>query len=128
MIPNERNLIRRYLIWCYKTTKENLDRIDRKTTQLMVDNRILEDLKQSQKKFHSKNAQYGKSVKGFEQYIRDKQKSEHPSAPEHLYLANRFKAVEHSIIYFLGQKELKIIQSLYEQEMIRRILEAREER
>ena len=24
---NEKNLIRRYLVWCYKTTKEELDKI-----------------------------------------------------------------------------------------------------
>ena len=135
---DKKYLIRRYLIWCYKTTKESLDRIDRKATQLVVDNRVLEDLHQAQKKFHNKNRDYSKLVKGFEQYVRDKKKDEQTSKfldssrrrliPDYLYLTSRLKAVENSIIHFLGKKELKAIESLYEQEMIRRILQAREER
>jgi len=41
---NERNLIRRYLIWCYKATKEDLDKVDRKFTQLRVDYYVSDQL------------------------------------------------------------------------------------
>ena len=40
----EKDLVRRYLVWCFKTTKEDLDRIDRKFTQLSVDRDMLKDL------------------------------------------------------------------------------------
>lgn len=41
---SQENLIRSYLIWCYKTTKEDLDRIDRYFTQVLVDRRLLDIL------------------------------------------------------------------------------------
>ena len=40
------HLTRRYLTWCYKTTKENLDRIDRYFTQDTVDQFLLQSLKE----------------------------------------------------------------------------------
>jgi len=42
---DQKNLIRSYLVWCYKTTKEDLDKIDRYFTQNHVDNFILSRLK-----------------------------------------------------------------------------------
>lgn len=35
--PSEKSLTKRYLFWLYKTTRDELDRIDRKFTQLEVD-------------------------------------------------------------------------------------------
>jgi len=40
-----RDLIRRYLLWFFKTTKESFERIERKTTQLMVDEYVLGRIK-----------------------------------------------------------------------------------
>ena len=34
------NLVRRYLLWAYKSTREDFERIERKTTQLIVDEYI----------------------------------------------------------------------------------------
>ena len=45
LTQKERNLIKRYLVWCYKTTKEELDKIDRYFTQLIADEFILKQLK-----------------------------------------------------------------------------------
>ena len=42
------------------------------------------------------------------------------------YLQGRFLAIRKAIGYFLGKKELARINSQYEEEMTRRILEARE--
>lgn len=42
---SHKDLIRRYLLWAFKTTKESFERIERKTTQLMVDEYILERIK-----------------------------------------------------------------------------------
>ena len=47
LIQKKRNLIRRYLVWCYKETKEELDKIDRYFTQLEADAFILAQLKNS---------------------------------------------------------------------------------
>jgi len=41
----EKNLLRRYLIWCYKTTKEELDKVDRYFTQDVADAYILKCLR-----------------------------------------------------------------------------------
>ena len=39
-----KNLKKRYLIWFYKTTKEALDKIERKFTQMEIDKFILKEL------------------------------------------------------------------------------------
>ena len=44
MDKDSRNLKKRYLIWLYKTTKEALDRIERKFTQADIDKFILMDM------------------------------------------------------------------------------------
>ncbi len=48
------DLKKRYLIWLYKETREALDRVDRKFTQLDIDKFILEELQSApgaEKKF-----------------------------------------------------------------------------
>ena len=72
LTKNERDLIRRYLVWCYKTTKESLDRVDRKFTQLKVDCFVLEQLLQSPLVKLKGNPDYEKFIREFEQYIKDK--------------------------------------------------------
>ena len=133
----EKKLIRRYLIWSYKTTKEELDRIDRKFTQLKVDGYILKQLLQWQNNIkHISRASYKKNIDAFKQYISKKEKEAYrlkffgqgrtrPNS-NYVYFKNRLAAIQKSIISFLGKKELKFIKSLYEEEMTRRILEARE--
>ena len=130
---NESLLTRRYLIWCYKTTKENLDRIERKFTQLTVDDFILDELKK-------KNAQqqclgqfdelyryiHSKREDAFKQKYTDA--SSKTLTDDYNYLTLRFGAIEKAILRFLGKAALAEIESLYEKEMTRRILEAREEK
>lgn len=48
---NTKKLKTRYLVWLYKTTKERLDRIDRKFTQLEVDRFILRELEKDLRQF-----------------------------------------------------------------------------
>ena len=128
----EKNLTRRYLIWCYKTTKEDLDRMDRYFTQHLVDERVLALIsKQS-----GKNSVHQKKVEDFKQYMALKEKNVLPKKysdaakkvlhPDYWYLKTRLAALEQVIREFLGAKELKSIQALYENEMTRRILESRE--
>ncbi|MFA5060522.1 MAG: hypothetical protein WC676_07850 [Candidatus Omnitrophota bacterium] len=128
---NDKKLVKRYLVWCYKTTKEELDRVDRKFTQLKVDDFILRQLTDK-----SAQSQYKKLLNDFRLYIAKK----HGEAQadkfsgngskavrcEYLFLKNRFAAIEKAIAFFLGKKELKVIAALYEQEMTARILQSRE--
>lgn len=131
----EKDLIRRYLIWCYKTTKEELDRVDRYFTQAIVDEKLLKALKSEAKKAGD-NPVLTKKVEEFQTYMDTKMKNVLPKKyldvskkvlqPEYWYLQTRFKAIEQAIVSFLGEKELRSVQNLYETEMTRRILEARE--
>lgn len=130
--PAEQNLIRRYLLWCYKTTKEDLDRIDRYFTQAIVDRRLLDILLKNKEK----SLLCRKKIAEFQVYMGTKEKNalgkkysnlkKKTLQPDYWYLQNRLAAIEQVIIEFLGRKELKSIQSAYEKEMTRRILEATE--
>ena len=130
---NEKRLVRRYLVWCYKTTKESLDRVDRYYTQNKVDIFMLSELRRGKKAGDEK---YLSLVNDFEQYLSnklknaDKQKFKEEEKKkfhgDYLYLKNRFAAVERTISYFLGKKELTSIERDYEEEMTNRIWQARE--
>ncbi len=129
----KRPLIRRYLLWCFKTTKEDLERIDRKFTQLEVDNYLLQQL--PGKVAHGQLVDQ-KHIDDFKQYMAGKKTDaerlkfeEKPRGrlqPDYVYLQKRLDSVEKAIVAFLGKKELAAIRKLYETEMTKRILEARE--
>ncbi len=129
---SQRNLIRRYLLWCYKTTKEDLDRIDRYFTQALVDRRLLDLLLKNKET----NPACQKKVEDFQNYMDIKEKKaldkkyfnskRKTLQPDYWYLQTRLKAIEQVIVESLGKKELKAIQTLYEDEMTRRIVQATE--
>ncbi len=133
----EQHLIRRYLLWCYKTTKEELDRIDRKFTQLVVDEEILKILRrQNIKLTEDQSNQYAERLASFEQYIEKKRTQAHAEKfsdhgpkslqADYLYLKNRLTAIEQAAQLILGKNALTQIQTQYEGEMRKRILESRE--
>lgn len=137
LTSNEKRLVKRYLIWCYKTTKEELDRIDRKFTQLKVDTLILDGHHQGVADLPAELRQdYSKLINDFKTYIQKKQEEAansrllesggKPLAAQHAFLVNRFAAIQRAISYFLGVRELKSIEALYEEEMTERILTSRE--
>ncbi len=129
---SQKNLIRRYLLWCYKTTKEDLDRIERYFTQSLVDHRLLDLLLKSK----PSDAACQKKIVDFQAYMEAKEKNalgkkyinveKKTLHPDYWYLQTRLSAIEQVIVEFLGKKELKTVQDTYEKEMTRRILEARE--
>ena len=129
---NQTNLIRRYLIWCYKTTKEDLDRIDRYFTQSVVDDFLLEQLN----KRIDKDDQLSKRILDFEDYKNNKlakaesKKFEDVTAKslnaDYQYLVARMDAIVEAIRHFLGDDGVAEIVGLYEAEMTQRILSARE--
>jgi len=123
-----KNLKKRYLIWFYKTTKEALDKVERKFTQSDIDRFILKDLKQANR---------GKIIEPFidqfEDYIRKKEqdgfnlKFENKKPKAHyVFLVLKLQAVEKAIAKELGKKALEEIKLLYEIEMIERILRSTE--
>lgn len=136
LTQGEKNLMRRYLTWCYKTTKEELDKIDRYFTQLIADDFTLKQLQGTKGYKSSTDKDYKNLVDQFKVYMDKKESSvlkkkfkdqKHAKLnPEYQYLRARFSALEKTIKHFFGVNELVKIRSLYEQEMTNRILQARE--
>ncbi len=132
LASEEKALTKRYLIWCYKTTKEKIDWIDRKFTQLEVDYFMLSKLEKQYSK--EKSADRKKHLNEFKAYIKDKEKRSHgikfvdnkkkTFTPEYFYLRNRLDAIEQSIVSFYSKKVLSAVKGMYEEEMTRRILQA----
>ncbi len=131
------NLMRRYLLWAYKTTKEDLDWIDRKFTQLEVDEQILKQLTKSLSSMTGlKRDAFSGKINEFQEYMLKKKdrglkekfldSDQKDLQPQYVYLHKRLSAIEKTIRTLLGSKELTRIRLLYEQEMTRRILEAKE--
>jgi hypothetical protein len=123
-----KSLKKRYLVWFYKTTKEALDKIERKFTQIEIDKFILKELKKQNK---AKGIE--KLVAGFEAYILDKEidgfalKYDGKQVkPEYSFLALKLQAIEKVIKRELGNKALDEIKGLYEREMTERILKSTE--
>ena len=95
-----KNLKKRYLLWLYKTNKEALDKIERKFTQLEIDNFILKELKKE-----DKHKRLNPFIDDFQSYLKKKQedglslKYEHKELkPEYLFLAAKLKAIEKAIV------------------------------
>jgi hypothetical protein len=131
-----KNLKFRYLLWLYKTTKEELDRIERKFTQLDIDRGILGYISKyaDSSKVKAKD-KLSKFIKAFKEYIDNKEKDgldlkfdNRKLKSEYYFSLVKLKAIEKSIVKQLGRKAKERIKLLYEQEMIRRILESEEHR
>ena len=125
---DNKNLKKRYLLWLYKTTKEALDRIERKFTQLEIDRFILKELKKS-----GKDRSIEKQTREFENYIQNKGKEglslkykNNKENPDYSFLVLKLKAVESAIVKEFGRDTLNEIKSLYEKEMSERILKSTE--
>ena len=125
---DRKNLKKRYLVWLYKTTKESLDRIERKFTQLEIDRHILGYLKKL-----DRHKRAGGFIFDLKTYITNKErdalnlKYEGKNLKSELYFLDlKLTAIEKVIKDELGRKGLAEIKSLYEEEMTKRILESRE--
>lgn len=117
-----KNLKVRYSLWFYKTTKDALDRIERKFTQLDIDRIVLKELNKL-----DKNKKAKESVGQFTDYIKNKEKEglNLKCLPDYHFLSLKLKALEKAIVKELGKKTLEGIKSLYEKEMTERILKSR---
>lgn len=117
-------LERRYLLWLYKTTKDEFDKIERKFTQIGIDR----DLQKAM-------AKGGPHLKPFldewKVYIFEKESSlqklvinaDGSYDAKYLFLRLKIEAVEKVILRRFGKKTLKSFKRLYEDSCIKRILE-----
>lgn len=124
------SLKKRYLIWLYKQARESLDKVDRKFTQLEIDRYILEQMRKLDTGKAAK-----KYIEEFRAYIQNKEKDAlgrkyngNQLKPEYSFLQLKLQAIEKSIQKEFGKKGLEGIGAIYEQEMIKRILEEREQK
>jgi len=122
-----KQLKRRYLVWFYKTTKEALDKVERKFTQAEIDRAILKELRKNS------NPALKKLTDEFEAYIVNKEKSgvelKYDGSKlknEYEFICLKLDAIEKIIVKTLGSPALKEIKSLYEKEMTGRILKSTE--
>lgn len=131
------NLKKRYFIWLYKITKEAFDKYERKFTQLDIDKSILGKMEKELKGTflpHEKKA-LETDINKFKLYIEEKEKAclklkykGKKINPEFLFLDVKLDVIEKAIVEEFGSKTLEEIKSLYEKEMIERILKSREEK
>jgi len=128
---DNKNLKKRYLVWLYKTTKEELDKFERKFTQSEIDKDILQDIENTLMGAYlpHEKAELEKLVNSYREYILSKEKAclglkyqGLKTNPEFIFWDVKLNAVEKSIIKELGRRGLEEIKSLYEKEMTQRIL------
>lgn len=130
-----KNLKKRYFIWLYKTAKAVFDKYERKFTQVDIDKDILMEMEKELLGSylpHEKDA-LQRQIDDFEKYIENKEKacSEFRNQgkkinPEFIFSEMKLDAIEKTIVKELGRKGLEEIKSLYEKEMVERILKSTE--
>jgi len=122
-----KNLKKRYLVWFYKTTKEALDKVERKFTQAQIDRFILKELRKQAR------PSLNKFIDDYEAYIIGKEKAGielkydgNKLQSDYEFLVMKLKAIEKATVKELGKKGLLEIKALYEKEMTERILKSTE--
>lgn len=132
-----KSLKKRYLTWLYKTTKESFDRYERKFTQLEIDEFILKEMENELKGAylpHEKKA-LEKYINDFRDYISQKEEAclklkykGRKMNPEFIFLDVKLNAIEKAITKELGKDALGQIKDAYEQEMLERIMEEKQDK
>jgi hypothetical protein len=124
----------RYLLWLYKTTKEEFDRIERKFTQIEIDKKIMRYMRQHvDSKNIKRKSESRKFLADFKEYISKKEKDGVAAKfdgkkfkADYYHLSMKLKAIEKVTIAELGRSRWRLIKNLHEQEMRRRIIEAQD--
>lgn len=131
------NLKKRYLLWLYKTTKEAFDKYERKFTQLEVDEELLKEMERELKDsfLPGEKGELEHFVNDFRKYVDDKEEAcvklkykGKKTNPEFIFLDIKLNAIETVIKKEFGKKFLEAAKILYEEEMVQRIMEERQER
>lgn len=125
-----KSLQKRYLVWFYKVTKEALDKIERKFTQLEIDRFILNQIRKA-----DKDKNLISQLREFDKYIRNKEQAGlslkyegKKLNPEYKFLLLELGAIEKAICLKMGKKGLVMVKTAYEEEMLKRIMEERQEK
>lgn len=130
-----KNLKKRYFIWLYRTTKEAFDKFERKFTQTEIDKDILLEIENTLMGSYlpHEKTELEKLVNNFQEYISAKEKAclelkyqGLRTNPEFIFLDVKLSAIERLIVKEFGRRGLEEIKSLYEKEMIQRILRSAE--
>ncbi len=121
-------LTRRYLLWAYKTTRESFERLERKTTQLKVDELIGQHLKAAHRSGKNLPQGYDALMNDFNTYVSTKRVDEAKlkSSADYAFLSHRLQAIEIVVKKILGAKALREFHLAFEEEFTRRILETRD--
>lgn len=131
-VDDAKSLSKRYLLWLYKTTRDELDKIDRKFTQLEIDNQIYKRFKSAMKGLKARATEgFSPFLQEWQEYIFSKEsdaqklKYKENGEPDYAYLFLKLKlgAIEHITESRFGKKELLLFKKLYEESAIKRILE-----
>jgi hypothetical protein len=131
------NLKKRYLLWLYKVTKEAFDKYERKFTQLEVDEELLKEIELALKDsfLPGEKNELERLVNDFRKYIDEKEEASvklkyrgKKTNPEFIFLDIKLNAIETVIKKEFGKKFLEAVKTLYEEEMVGRIMERREEK
>lgn len=133
---DEKNLEVRYLTWLYKTTKEAFDRYERKFTQLEIDAAVLKEMERELKGSYmpQEKKSLEKLVNDFRLYIAEKEKAclklkykGKKINPEFIFLDVKLNAIEKAVIKEAGADGLEKMKTAYHTEMVRRIMEEKQE-
>lgn len=129
---DQTSLSKRYLFWLYKMTRDELDRIDRKFTQLDIDNEIHKKIKKGIKGFKGNiSGDLEVLAREWQEYIFQKEsdaqklkyiEAGHPN-PNYLFLRLKLKAIEEITVKRFGKKQLECCKKLYEEAAMKMILE-----
>lgn len=125
-----RSLRKRYLFWLYKTTKDELDKIERKFTQLAIDREIAGILKKkAQNLSPALKAVLEPFTRGWEEYIFQKESDARKLKfakdgsldANYLFLRLKLQAIERVTQKYCGTKGLARFKSFYEEAAMKRI-------
>lgn len=127
-----RMLSRRYLLWFYKATKDEVDKIERKFTQLEMDREIEKLLEKEAKLLGAATSQgVAPHLKAWREYVFEKESEAQKLKfsddgriqPEYLFLHLKLKAVERVTTARFGRKTLCEFKKICETAAVKRIAE-----
>jgi hypothetical protein len=120
---DKKSLHKRYLLWLYKMTRDELERIERKFTQLDVDRQI--------EAFLSKKNGISVLLEEWKSYILAKESdalklkfsSDGRLDPKYRFLMLKLEVISQIIVKMFGRRTFNEFKRLYEERALRMILE-----
>ena len=128
---DQNSLSKRYLLWLYKTTRDEADKIERKFTQLDIDREVEKLLKKKTGGLKSSlKAGVSPFMEEWKEYIFRKESDgqklkfteEFEPDPKYIFLRLKLEAIENIMKASFGAAFFKEARKLYEDSCIQRIL------